>query len=353
MCVSFLVKFLNYLEEIPHRFCMADDGSQALYRIKDIEFLGSPRRILLQSQNGPCPLLGLANVLLLRNQLVLPDARHVSQEDLILLITAVLVEIDKKRANKEDESWRCNFNSCLNVLPTLHIGMDVNVKFKNTEAFEFTQNISIFDMLNIRLLHGWVVSKDDVVMHDLLAEESYNTVVERIFRLQDNSSEADRQEAALIKNWLEDFCSQLTYDGLAQLHTGLREREIAILFRNSHFATLFKHEKRLFVLNTDIGFLGSHLIWEQLDSVDGNTTYVGHDFRADTSKRARHVEQLRGEDVEQVVVINEAPSAPLYPRDLERGVREVGQSRMHTFGYPCLGALIIIILILSLFAYLR
>lgn len=42
------------------------------YRVKQINFGGRTYPILLQDVNGPCPILAIANVLLLRGQLKLP-----------------------------------------------------------------------------------------------------------------------------------------------------------------------------------------------------------------------------------------------------------------------------------------
>ena len=41
------------------------------YAVKTTQFLGKPVRYVCQNANGPCPLLAIANVLLLRGQLTL------------------------------------------------------------------------------------------------------------------------------------------------------------------------------------------------------------------------------------------------------------------------------------------
>ena len=60
------------------------------HRIKSISFLGSPRHILLQNKNGPCPLLAAANALLLRGTITLPgrciSAGEISIDDVINLL---------------------------------------------------------------------------------------------------------------------------------------------------------------------------------------------------------------------------------------------------------------------------
>jgi ubiquitin carboxyl-terminal hydrolase MINDY-1/2 len=59
-------------------------AESSAYAIKRVEFFGRTAKICLQNRNGPCPLLALANVLSLRNELKLPaGSRSVSQGDLI------------------------------------------------------------------------------------------------------------------------------------------------------------------------------------------------------------------------------------------------------------------------------
>ena len=53
------------------------------YKLKTIQFFGRRVPIVTQNENGPCPMLALANVLLLRNQIQLsPDAPEISQVSL-------------------------------------------------------------------------------------------------------------------------------------------------------------------------------------------------------------------------------------------------------------------------------
>jgi len=42
---------------------------ELFFVIKSIKYFGSNRLILLQNENGPCPLLAVANALLLENKL--------------------------------------------------------------------------------------------------------------------------------------------------------------------------------------------------------------------------------------------------------------------------------------------
>lgn len=49
----------------------------------------------------------------------------------------------------------------MDILPKLQYGMNVNVKFTGIKAFEFTQELIVFDLLNIRLVHGWLYDPQD------------------------------------------------------------------------------------------------------------------------------------------------------------------------------------------------
>jgi hypothetical protein len=61
---------------------------------------------------------------------------------------------------------------------------------------------------------------------------------------------------------------------------GLKEHQLAVLFRNNHFNALFKQEGALYMLVTDQGYLHEpDVVWERLDAVDGNTQMCGCDFR--------------------------------------------------------------------------
>ena len=52
----------------------------ASYKLKTIEFMRRKVPVVVQNANGPCPLLALVNVLLLRNQIYLaPNTPDVSQ----------------------------------------------------------------------------------------------------------------------------------------------------------------------------------------------------------------------------------------------------------------------------------
>ena len=83
----------------------------------------------------------------------------------------------------------------------------------------------------------------------------------------------------IIETFLADTAAQLTYVGLLSLYQTLRERQLAIFFRNDHFSTMFSKEGQLYLLVTDLGYQKeSNVVWELLDEIDGDTEYVNDAF---------------------------------------------------------------------------
>ncbi|KAE9613173.1 putative MINDY deubiquitinase [Lupinus albus] len=95
---------------------------------------------------------------------------------------------------------------------------------------------------------------------------------------------ADREitphQGELIKTFLRNTASQLTFYGLFCLQDGLKEREICVFFRNNHFSTMFKFEGALYLLATDQGYLNQpDLVWEKLNEVNGDTLFMTSNFK--------------------------------------------------------------------------
>lgn len=270
---------------------MADDGDS--YLVRRVSFLGSERRVLLQSKNGPCPLLAICNVLLLRRRLTLPRGDSIGFHDLLQLLSNLL--LDANSGSRENAEHTANIEEsvvgCIEVLPTLNVGLDVNCRFSGPRDFEPTRELSVFDLFDISIVHGWVVSPNEELTFAAVGTYSYNALADRLVNfdvLQAGGGPGDPGSAVsdsdllrdgpVIREFLEQTANQLTYEGIIRLHGELRDNELAVLYRNHHFSTLLKHDSSLYLLCTDIGFLDSTVVWERLDAVDGDTSYLGADF---------------------------------------------------------------------------
>jgi hypothetical protein len=45
------------------------------------------------------------------------------------------------------------------------------------------------------------------------------------------------------QQFLEESASQLTYHGLCELNTTMKDGEMAVFFRNNHFSTIYKRKQ--------------------------------------------------------------------------------------------------------------
>ncbi|MBA0616785.1 hypothetical protein Godav_026277 [Gossypium davidsonii] len=167
------------------------------YKTKAIQFLGRTTPIILQNDNGPCPLLAICNVLLLSNNLNLsPDIAEVSQEKLLSLVAERLIDsnsnVDNKDAGYVENQLR-NIADAIDLLPRLATGIDVNIKFRRTNDFEFTSECAIFDLLDIPLYHGWIVDPQDYETASAVGSKSYNAIMEELVALEARNMEVLRK----------------------------------------------------------------------------------------------------------------------------------------------------------------
>ena len=353
----------------------ARDDSKDFYKVKRVSFFGRKDvPIICQNENGPCPLLAIANVLLLRNAIALegsPDRPEVSTGELMSLLAARLLDVNDKSTSRDEmvrQNQEQNLNDAMAVLPTLATGLDVNVRFRHPLDFEFTAELAVFDLLDVTLVHAWVAAgPEHAEARDAIGARSYNQLMERLVELataeeadrlslsssetyakgtkeEDASSSEDaalraalalsldeaaietvsetptsptsravsaaldevvaevsaetagdenekkggdededenapvsaatadevardarRRERFLIDAFLESSASQLTRAGLRDARDAVKERELAVFFRNNHFATVFRLDGALYLLVTDQGYLSEpDVVWETL-----------------------------------------------------------------------------------------
>ncbi|GAU20686.1 hypothetical protein TSUD_231000 [Trifolium subterraneum] len=164
-----------------------------LHKTKSIHFLGRTTPIVLQNDNGPCPLLAICNVLLLRNQLSLSsDIAEVSQEKLLSLVAERLIDSNSNVNNKDAgyvENQQQNISDAIDLLPRLATGIDVNLKFTRIDDFEFTPECAIFDLLDIPLYHGWIVDPQDHDTATAIGSKSYNALMGELVSLETRNIE--------------------------------------------------------------------------------------------------------------------------------------------------------------------
>ncbi|KAM0029926.1 putative MINDY deubiquitinase [Helianthus debilis subsp. tardiflorus] len=166
---------------------------ELMHKTKIIQFFGRDTPIILQNDNGPCPLLAICNVLLLRNNLSLSsDVAEVSQEKLLSLVAERLIDSNSNVDNKDAgyvENQQQNIADAIDLLPRLATGIDVNIKFTRIDDFEFTRECAIFDLVDIPLYHGWIVDPQDSDTSSAIGSKSYNTLMGELVALETQNME--------------------------------------------------------------------------------------------------------------------------------------------------------------------
>eukprot|EP00598_Pedospumella_elongata_P005000 CAMPEP_0184968484 /NCGR_PEP_ID=MMETSP1098-20130426/1537_1 /TAXON_ID=89044 /ORGANISM="Spumella elongata, Strain CCAP 955/1" /LENGTH=351 /DNA_ID=CAMNT_0027490103 /DNA_START=79 /DNA_END=1131 /DNA_ORIENTATION=- len=300
--------------------------------VKPINFLGRPCVIICQNQNGPCPLLAIANILLLQDKIsISSDVSIISLAELTQIVANAILEKIGQSSLPEHVKL---VESVLNILPKLARGLDLNVIFSGVNKFEFTEELSVFDALGIQLLHGWICDPNDIPASALIGNLSYNHLIFRLVEYKSLSlarkeAEAEdntaglpiggesegpdsksakvepkkdihelRRDGALIEKFLADTAGQFTYPGMLALYSTMQDRQFAVFFRNNHFSTMYFYNGQLFTLITDLGYLHEpSVVWELLDHIDGNSEFYNELFEPLASAQSpgfaeRHLQEF-------------------------------------------------------------
>ncbi|XP_057683576.1 ubiquitin carboxyl-terminal hydrolase MINDY-1 isoform X2 [Corythoichthys intestinalis] len=252
------------------------------YLVKWITWKGKKTPIITQSDNGPCPLLAIMNILFLRWKAKLPAQTEVvtTEELMTHLGECVLSVTPREKTTGMQLNFQQNMSDAMAVLPKLSTGLDVNVRFTGVTDFEYTPECIVFDLLDIPLYHGWLVDPQSPEMVAAVGKLSYNQLVEKIIEYKHSTDSVQVSEGLAAEHFLETTATQLSYHGLCELNAAAKEGETCVFFRNNHFNTMIKHKGHLYLLVTDQGFLCEDgLVWESLHNVEGDGNFCDSNFR--------------------------------------------------------------------------
>lgn len=307
----------------------------------DVNAAKNPRisPILVQNANGPCPLLALVNALTLSTPAEIDTAlvetlRSREQVSLGLLLDAVFDELMSGRRGDAAQELP-DVTELYSFLLTLHTGMNVNPRFfpppprspndpRNSMShvhpsaregsipgtFEATLEMKMYSTFSVPLIHGWLPDAGSPAYAALQrSAQSYEDAQNLMFHEEELEDKLEREglsfqeqgtleDIATIKAFFASNATQLTYHGLETITTSLAPGAVAILFRNDHFSTLYRHPDTLQLLQlvTDLGYAGhEEVVWESLIDVNGeNAEFFSGDFRlvggapAPSSSQAPH-----------------------------------------------------------------
>ncbi|KAL9107441.1 MAG: hypothetical protein Q9227_007638 [Pyrenula ochraceoflavens] len=297
------------------------------YQIKHFDWL-DPRKgeitrtsMLIQNKNGPCPLLALVNALILSidDSAVNKTLRSREHVSLGLIIESLMDELTTDARGLATGPLP-DVDELNRFLLMLHNGMNANPRLAATAStqpnlidvrnsvmpqflnddrkpgsFEETADVKLYSAFSIPLVHGWLPSRSDPA-HQAFARSAATYEDAQTIQFGEEELEAKLSQGGLtpseqqllqdivsIKSFFNTYPTQLTTYGLRVINDSLYPGSFAILFRNDHFSTIFKHPDtgRLFVLVTDAGY-SSHdeVIWESLvDISNKHSEFYSGDFR--------------------------------------------------------------------------
>ena len=306
----------------------------------------NPRRspIMVQNSNGPCPLLALVNALVLSTPSNIKTAlvetlRVREQVSLGLLLGAVIDELMSERRGDTAQVLP-DVSELYAFLLTLHTGMNINPcfilsdsseekstslmdapinepsnsqDFRRPGSFEDTREMKLYSTFAVPLIHGWIPPRTHPAFASLKrAARTYEDAQNIMFREDEleaklknhglnQEEEVMLEDIGIIKYFLSSTATQLTGYGLDTITETLAPGTIAILFRNDHFSTLYRHPKsgQLLTLVTDMGYAGhDEVVWESLVDVSGEgCEFFAGDFRP-VGDAAGDTQQIQHDDAQ-------------------------------------------------------
>ena len=296
-------------EAIARALAQESSADEAQWPLKDIVWNGRPAKIIMQNENGPCSLLALCNVLLLEQRLEITPADRpaVSYSYLSSKLTELLV-------TNNTSNDAVQLSAALRAMPSLQYGLDVNIGFSS--PIDFVEDtapdaLALFRLAQVSLVHGWLPDPSDAPTTSALQQVgNYNAATVAVAQGNTPNSPPGGS-AALICGFLDEYATQLTPYGIAQLRQRMRPNSLAVLFRNSHLSVLYRsanatEEPMLSTLVTDVGFLlEDRIVWESLQDPRGqyNAYYDSHLVRVPYTPQQRRTQPAEDGDEDYALAL--------------------------------------------------
>ncbi|KAJ1967817.1 hypothetical protein IWQ62_001618 [Dispira parvispora] len=211
--------------------------AEGVYQLKDIVWIDPATqqerqvKVITQNENGPCPLIAICNVLLLRGEINLPAEKPtVTFDHLVQLLADKIVresDISTNRTGQEDadptSSPDDRVATMLNLLSRLAHGLDVNIRFYSIQGFEPTAELSLFVALGVPLVHGWLPDpQSEFELWDCLVTRygSYNSAVECVVRKNESLDQKSAEigaSGAEVESQLSTKSQDLTRAEVAEI----------------------------------------------------------------------------------------------------------------------------------------
>jgi len=301
------------------------------YQVKHFNWFDhSSRRLrtssmLTQNRNGPCPLLALVNALILgagdESQPALDEALRAREQVTLGLIIETLMDELLSRGLETVGETLPDVDELNAFLLRLRTGMNANPRFVppsvpppnlmddddsilnrpqprraeyKSGTFEATPDMKLYGAFSVPLIHGWLPEPgSDAAKAFARSAQTYEDAQalqfgeeELEYKLSNFSLTPEEQnllqDITSIKNFFKTYPTQLSPTGLEAVQDSISPGSFAIMFRNDHFSTIYKHPEngQLFTLITDAGYADrDEIIWESLVDINGkHAEFFSGDF---------------------------------------------------------------------------
>lgn len=172
---------IDLLEQVPMVIDLTEKNG--VYKLKRISYKGNNINVILQNENGPCPLISISNALALRGDITISGETDTCRSIDLDLIKSRLEGLLLKRYANASEEVKKQVAKSIDQLPNLQMGMDVNVGFLKPDSFEKTDQSRIFDLLGVPLVHGWLVDPIDKETHSVIGSNTYDDLMNKLAAL--------------------------------------------------------------------------------------------------------------------------------------------------------------------------
>ncbi|OHS96329.1 hypothetical protein TRFO_09958 [Tritrichomonas foetus] len=104
-------------------------------------------------------------------------------------------------------------------------------------------------------------------------------------------------EKKILLEWNKKVQYQVTNYGISLIRNTMKEDDIFIYFRASHFSVIYKHNNHIFNLITAHSYLGTRSVWQSLPRVNGDVQYFDENFRCYTNMSYAPTGKVEGNKV--------------------------------------------------------
>lgn len=229
-----------------------------VFQTKTIYFPPLKRKvdIILQRRDGPCMLIAIFNSLVLKGD--------ISIESGVYPASSIIETIE-------------SFNSEVDGLKNLINGYYVNPSFDSCTSFENYPDF--LTKLNIKMVHAMTPNKKQK-NYDMISKYNYDSMMFKLIELESKKPYSDGLK--ILRSWNSKLNKQVTLSGIEEIQSQIKEGEVQIFFRNSHFACIYKYLNNVYSLITCRGLGGPKCAWHSLPSPNGEFKYYDQEFNLTT-----------------------------------------------------------------------